>query len=165
MLLYDKLRGVPELRQESILRCELANESRIISLPGQERTIRGYSKADLIVIDEAARVPDELLVAARPMLAASKDNGRLIALSTPAGKRGWFFEAWSGGDTVWDRVRVSADQCPRISEAFLQEEMRALGAMRFAEEYQLEFIDADQAVFPTAIIDAAFTEEVVPLWP
>jgi hypothetical protein len=62
-------------------------------------------------------------------------------------------------------VRVSADQCPRISEAFLQEEMRALGAMRFAEEYQLEFIDADQAVFPTAIIDAAFTEEVVPLWP
>jgi len=130
MLLYDKLRGVPELRQESILRCELANESRIISLPGQERTIRGYSKADLIVIDEAARVPDELLVAARPMLAASKDNGRLIALSTPAGKRGWFFEAWSGGDTVWDRVRVSADQCPRISEAFLQEEMRALGAMR-----------------------------------
>jgi tRNA(Met) C34 N-acetyltransferase TmcA len=100
MLLYDKLRGVPELRQESILRCELANESRIISLPGQERTIRGYSKADLIVIDEAARVPDELLVAARPMLAASKDNGRLIALSTPAGKRGWFFEAWSGGDTV-----------------------------------------------------------------
>src|SRR6478672_11663989 len=49
---FARLKGAPALRQESVLRCELANGSRIISLPGTERTVRGYSKADLIIIDE-----------------------------------------------------------------------------------------------------------------
>jgi hypothetical protein len=164
MGLYGKLPGVPELKQESTLRCELANGSRIISLPGTEKTVRGYSRADLLIIDEAARVGDELLTAVRPMMATSKNAGRLIALSTPAGRRGWFFEAWSGGDPVWDRTRVPAEDCPRISKEFLAEELKQLGAQRFSEEYSLAFIDADEAVFPTAIIEAAFTREVVPLW-
>jgi len=42
--------------------------------------------------------------------------------------------------------------------------LKELGAQRFAEEYSLEFIDADAAVFPSALIDAAFTDAVVPLW-
>jgi hypothetical protein len=87
----------------------------------------------------------------------------MIMLSTPFGKRGAFFEAWTGSDD-WHRVRVTADQCPRISKQFLVEELRELGAMRFSEEYGLEFLDPDEAVFPSAIIDAAFTPEVVPLW-
>jgi hypothetical protein len=161
---YAKLKSVPELRQESVLRCELANGSRIISLPGTERTVRGYSKADLIVIDEAARVEDELLAATRPMMAVSEGGGRLIALSTPAGKRGWFYEAWTGSSADWHRVRVPASECPRITQAFLVEELRELGAQRFSEEYGLEFLDPDEAVFPSAIIDAAFTAEVLPLW-
>ena len=49
----------------------LANGSRIIALPGTEKTIRGYAAADLVVIDEAARVEDDLLTAVRPMLAAA----------------------------------------------------------------------------------------------
>ena len=88
---------------------------------------------------------------------------KMIMLSTPFGKRGAFFEAWTGSDD-WHRVRVTADQCPRISKQFLAEELRELGAMRFSEEYGLEFLDPDEAVFPSAIIDAAFTPEVVPLW-
>ena len=36
--------------------------------------------------------------------------------------------------------------------------------MRFSEEYELEFIDNDEAVFPTEIIAKAFTTEVTPLW-
>jgi len=161
---YAKLKGVPELRQESILRCELSNGSRIISLPGTERTVRGYSKADLVIIDEAARVEDELLAAVRPMMAISEAGGRLIALSTPAGRRGWFYESWEHGDDTWDRTRVAASDCPRISQEFLDEELRELGAQRFSEEYQLCFIEADSCVFPSAIIDRAFTSEVAPLW-
>jgi hypothetical protein len=42
--------------------------------------------------------------------------------------------------------------------------LRELGAQRFSEEYGLEFLEPDEAVFPTAIIDAAFTTEVLPLW-
>jgi hypothetical protein len=161
---YRKLAGVPELSQQSLTRCELANGSRIISLPGAERTVRGYSKADLVIIDEAARVEDDLLQAVRPMMAVAKGGGRLIALSTPFGRRGWYYEAWTNGGEVWDRTRVPASECPRISEEFLTEELKELGAQRFAEEYSLEFIDADAAVFPSAIIDAAFTDAVAPLW-
>src|SRR5262249_16031821 len=161
---YAKLKGIPELREESVLRSELPNGSRIVSLPGTERTVRGYSKADLIIIAEAARVEDSLLVATRPMMAVSVGGDRLIALSTPAGKRGWFYEAWINGGDTWHRVRVPASECPRISEAFLQEELKELGALRFSEEYQLEFVEPDQAVFPTSIVDAAFVPEIQPLW-
>jgi len=130
-------------------------------LPGSERTVRGYAAASLVIIDEAARVEDDLIAAVRPMLATSQ--GRLIALSTPAGKRGWFYEAWIGGDS-WHRVKVAATECPRISQAFLDEELRELGAQRFSEEYQLAWIDPDEAVFSSAIIDAAFSNTVRPLW-
>ena len=161
MAMHSKLKGVPGLNAESVLKAELANGSRIIALPGNERTVRGYAAADLIIIDEASRVEDDLISAVRPMMATSQ--GRLIALTTPAGKRGWFYESWIGDDSL-HRVRVTADQCPRISKQFLAEELRELGAMRFSEEYGLEFLDPDEAVFPSAIIDAAFTPEVVPLW-
>ena len=164
MLLYSKLGDTPALNSESVLKAELANGSRILALPGTEKTIRGYAAADLVVIDEAARVEDELLAAVRPMLATSSGGGRLIALTTPAGKRGWFFDAWTSCDTAWHRTCVPASACPRITQAFLDEELKELGAQRFSEEYGLEFLDPDEAVFPTAIINAAFTSEVVPLW-
>jgi hypothetical protein len=164
MSLYGKLTGVPELKAESALRCEIANGSRIISLPGTERTVRGYSRADLLLVDEAARVPDELFAAIRPMLATTKHGGRIIMLSTPAGRRGTFFEAWAGGDPVWDRTEVPASACPRITAEFLAEELKELGGQRFSEEYGLQFLDPDESVFPSAIIDAAFTDAVMPLW-
>ena len=146
----------------SVLKAELANGSRIVALPGNERTVRGYAAADLIIIvDEANRVEDDLISAVRPMMATSQ--GRLIALTTPAGKRGWFYEK-PRCRRSWHRVRVFAHECPRILKQFLDEELRELGAQRFSEEYGLQFLDADEAVFPSAIIDAAFTPEVVPLW-
>jgi hypothetical protein len=42
--------------------------------------------------------------------------------------------------------------------------MRELGPMRFSEEYQLEFRDDTESVFPGDIIERAFTREVEPLW-
>ena len=152
----------PLINAESALKLEFANGARILALPGTEKTIRGIAGAALIVIDEASRVEDELLAAVRPML-ATVANGRLIALTTPAGKRGWFYEAWHG-DSTWQRIKVSASDCPRISEDFLAEELRELGAQRFSEEYGLEFLDPDEAVFPSEIIAAAFSDEVSPLW-
>jgi hypothetical protein len=144
-----------------VLRCELENGSRIVALPGESNTIRGYSGAALVVIDEAARCPDELLSAVRPMVAVS--NGRIIGLSTPAGKRGWFHAAWHGHES-WHRVQVAATDCPRITKEFLDEELRELGALRFSEEYGLAWLDPTDSVFTDAVIMAAFTDEVLPLW-
>src|SRR5215218_10344514 len=56
---------------ERKLSLELENGSRIITLPGSEKTIRGFSDAALLIMDEASRVEDELYFAVRPMLALS----------------------------------------------------------------------------------------------
>jgi hypothetical protein len=150
---YRKLNGVPEIAAESVLRCEFKNGSRIVALPGQESTIRGYSGANLIILDEAARVEDELIGALSPMLATS--NGSLIALTTPAGKRGWFYESWIGTEE-WTRVQVSAADCPRITQAFLDEEMRRMGPSVFSEEYGLQFVDASEAMWSSDRIEKMF---------
>jgi hypothetical protein len=91
-------------------------------------------------------------------------DGSLIALTTPFGRRGWFYEAWTGDDERWTRVRVPAIDCPRLSKEFLDSELKALGGLAFSEEYGLEFNDASTAMFPSALIKRAFTSEVRPLW-
>jgi hypothetical protein len=156
------LRDPPEVAVQSALRLELANGSRIVSLPASEDTVRGYSGARLIVVDEAAHVPDSLMAAIRPILATS--GGRLIALSTPAGKRGWFYEAWRAG-VGWNRIKITADQCPRISAEFLADELAELGPTRFNEEYNCEFLDDDIQAFSQDLIDRAFQNDYQPLWP
>src|ERR671916_2087683 len=96
---------------ERKLSLELENESRIVTLPGTEKTIRGFSGAALLIVDEASRVADELYFATRPMLAVS--GGSLMMLSTPYGKRGMFYEEWSQGEG-WECYEVPALECPRI---------------------------------------------------
>jgi Terminase large subunit, T4likevirus-type, N-terminal len=146
---------------ENKLSLELANGSRIVCLPATEGTIRGMSGARLIVLDEASRVPDPLYHAVRPMLAVS--GGRLMAISTPWGKRGWWFEAWEQG-TAWHRVKVTAPECPRISAAFLEEERRSLPAQIFDQEYLCVFGDTLDSVFRHADIQAMLSDDVEPLF-
>jgi hypothetical protein len=154
--------NVPAISAESALRCEWANGSRVIALPGTERTARGWAGADLVVIDEAARVPDDLIAAIRPTM-ATKSNSRLICLSTPAGKRGWWYEAWIS-DEPWLRIKVPASESTTISKEFLDEELRTLGALRFSEEYEVTFVDDTTSVFSVAAIDRCFAHNVAPLW-
>jgi hypothetical protein len=142
------------------LSMELANGSRIISLPGSPDTIVGYSAISLLILDEAARIKDDLYALVRPMLAVG--GGRLIALSTPFGRRGWFWSAWErceeaclrGQPEPWRRFRITAGQCPRISADFLAEERLAIGERWYRQEYQTEFVDTVDAVFRTEDIEA-----------
>ena len=57
---YRLLTVPAPLAAESALRYEFANGSRMIALPGIEANVRGYSGIGLLVIDEAARVLDDL---------------------------------------------------------------------------------------------------------
>jgi hypothetical protein len=58
--LYRMLGAPAPLAAESALRYEFTNGSRMIALPGIEANVRGYSGVNLLVIDEAARVLDDL---------------------------------------------------------------------------------------------------------
>ena len=140
---------------------QLANGSRIEALPGSEKTIRGFSGVDLLVLDEASRVEDGLYFAVRPMLAVS--GGALIMLSTPAGRRGVFFEEWTEG-VGWERYAVPAEECPRISEAFLEEERRSLPRRVFDQEYRCVFTETEDAVFSVEDVAGALDPSVTPLF-
>lgn len=139
----------------------LANGSRIEALPGSEKTIRGFSGASLLILDEAARVDDGLYHAIRPMLAVS--GGALMMLSTPYGKRGVFYEAWVGSED-WHRYEVPAVDIPRISEDFLDEERRSLPPFVYRQEYECSFEETEDQVFSADLIEDAVTPDVTPLF-
>jgi len=151
----------PKLVEDNKLSLTMENGSRIVSLPGSEGTIRGFSGADLIVEDEAARVPDDLYFAVRPMLAVS--GGRLVLMSTPFGKRGHFFKEWAEGQG-WERIRITAYECPRISQEFLEEEREALGDWWFKQEYLCEFVETEDQVFSYDLVTQAIDNSIKPLF-
>ncbi len=129
------------------------NGSRIIGLPGIEGNVRGYSAVSLLLIDEAARVPDAMYKGLRPTLAVS--DGDLWLMSTPCGKRGFFYECWEHEGPEWFRVRVPATECARIAPGFLEAERRAVGPQWVAQEYMGEFVDSGAAVFGRDVVDRA----------
>ncbi|HUQ94673.1 MAG TPA: terminase family protein [Bryobacteraceae bacterium] len=136
----------------------LPNGSRIVGLAGTEMTVRGYSAVSLLLIDEASRVADSLYKALRPMLAVS--DGDLWLMSTPYGKRGFFYESWMHGGEGWERITVTATECGRISNKFLEEERRELGNIWFRQEYLCEFVDNGGAVFERDVVEGALDEHV-----
>jgi hypothetical protein len=86
-----------------------------------------------------------------------------MMLSTPFGKRGVFYEEWTGGEE-WERYTATASECPRIPPAFLEKERKTLGPWWFAQEYECRFMDTVDQVFQTEVIDKAITDEVAPLF-
>jgi len=157
--LYHRLPETVPARHLGIIALEFANGSEIHALPGSEETIRGFSAVALLVLDEGARIDDPLYESVRPMLAVS--NGKLMALSTPAGKRGWFHNEWESGEG-WHRERVIATEVPRIDPAWLRRERERIGAFAYRQEYLTEFLQDDDAYFDYDAIHRALRPDPEP---
>lgn len=131
---------------------ELENGSRIISLPARSQATVGYT-VDLLILDEAKIIPDDLYNSVRPMLAMTK--GRMIALTTPLGQRGWFWEAWkkceeaklAGEPEPYRRFRRTCWECPRLDRDFITKERQLIGDHWFQQEYECAFLDPVGALF------------------
>jgi len=129
---------------------EFKNGSKIISLPsGHEGyNIRGYT-ADMIIIDEAAYVPDEVYIAIEPALAIK--DGTLILIGTPRGKIGRFCQAWISPffskhhNTVYDN--------PLISKEYVEEQKQNMTEAEFRQEFLGEFIEESDTFFPLYLIE------------
>ena len=142
---HELLKGHMKQRKTNY-EIEFTNYSRIVCLPCKEDTIRGFARVNLLIIDEAARVPDDVYRAVRPMLAVS--NGRMVCLSTPYGKRGFFYKEWSEGGDDWLRIEIPASLVSRIEPAFLEQERRSLGETFFRQEYFCAFEALQGLVYP-----------------
>lgn len=164
-LYYLSLYGVP-VRSDAItaLKMELPNGSRIVALPGSsEKTIRVFAGVDLLLVDEAARVEDALFHSITPMLATS--GGRMVCATTPWFKRGYFFNQWQNGGDAWKRVKVTADDCPRISREFLAREKKSKPHHWYMQEYYCKWGSAAAALFDPDVCDSLLTDAVVPYAP
>ena len=180
-----------QLKNDAAFEKEFHNGSRIVALPGTERSVRGYSKPSKIIVDEAARVQDETIYALRPMMASA--NTELIMLSTPWGKRGYFHKQWQIGKNwkkilvrvAWDLVNgklqpsepeeqfhsrmlkqgILAYYSPRHDLEFLQNELdEGMDELWFRQEYMCEFVEELTNMFTREMIDRAMDDSVQPLF-
>jgi hypothetical protein len=124
-----------KLRQDStsLLRTDFG--SRIISLPGSSRAIRGYAPR-LLVLDEAAYIPEDTWLAARPMVAAT--GGRTIIQSTPAGPFGYFYDIASG-NPEWLHMTVRSDEARTITAERLAKYRGETSEDQYAQEFEAVF--------------------------
>lgn len=152
---YNALGAPIPIIEDNTTTLSLANGSRVVCLPDNDETIPGYSAPRLVVIDEASMVSDATAMAIHPMLAISR--GRLICMSTPRGKRGFWSEAWHDHSADWERIAFKATDNPRIDPGWLAEQRVLLGPRWFGQEYLGEFNESVGQLFSNEDIDAAFT--------
>lgn len=159
---YEAMETRPRLLEDNKLSMTFANGSRIISLPSDQSTVRGFSGVTMILEDEASQVKDEFYYAILPMLIIN--NGVFIAMTTPYGKRGHFFNEWMEGGDDWKRIEIPATKCPRISPEELERQRRSLGSMFFRQEFNCEFVETVDTVFAYDMVQEAFDENIKPLF-
>ncbi len=140
---------------------ELANGSRIVVIPAKEANIRGFSAVSLLVVDEAGWVPDTVYQAVRPMLAVSQ--GRIVLLSTPNGKRGFFHHEWTESGADWHRTKITATMCPRIAPEWLARERTKIPGSVYDQEYMCVFGELEDAVFRYEDVRRALADDLKPL--
>lgn len=151
-----KLDVHPGLDKDTAQGFEFDNGSRVLALPGKPSSVRGYSAPDLVIVDEAAQVPDEMFTAISPMRA--RNQGQMIEMSTPFGKRGHFYKEWQESSAI--KIEVPVTHTPRITQEFLKAERRRLGERAFMQEYYCQFRDTIEQVFPTDLIERAVTADL-----
>jgi hypothetical protein len=160
---YARLSGVPRVIVDTAKEFHLLNGSRAYAMPGSETSVRGIAGVHLLIVDEAAFVPDPLYATVRPFLATT--NGEELDLSTPHGKRGFFYRAMMRAMDATPPphmfyVRVTGPEIPRISPEFLANERAELGDFVYRQEYLCEFLDDETQVFASDLIAAAKSPEV-----
>jgi hypothetical protein len=128
----------------------LSNGSKLYCLPSglTGYGIRGFT-IDLLIADEAAFIPDEVFNAVTPAMAARK-GARMVLLSTPFGRKGYFANAFN--DPTFTTFHVSSEECPRISKEFLAQEKARLSKLVYMQEYMGEFVDELLQWFPDELI-------------
>jgi hypothetical protein len=110
--------------------------------------LRGYTIKKLM-IDEGSRMSDEFFIAVSPMLSVIK--GSMDIASTPCGKTGFFYKC--SLDKKFKKFYVSAEDCPRHTKEFLDNEKERLSKLAYAQEYLAVFTDELKRLFSNELIN------------
>lgn len=154
------------ITRDTRTRIEFTNGSIIESLPGQSYdSIRGIT-INLVLIDEAAYVPDELFVVLYPTILTTK--GKVVLISTPAFACGEFYRACKDVNSEYTAFHMTHDDAvfedgtPFVDRVELErEKMRCGGAEspEYIREYLADFTDAQGAFFNLKAIEDALVDD------
>lgn len=164
--LFQKIRGTLERAGEfeerpvkdNMHELVLRNGSRIICLPSNPDTIRGFSSVNELLVDEAGMVDDAVFAAVEPMMVRSK--GSLVLMTTPKGQRGHFHSIWLNGKG-WERYEVTwrdVVDYGHFTQADLDHFREEHGEWMFKQEYECQFLSTIDAVFPIEQIQKALSD-------
>ena len=96
----------------------------------------GYT-GNIVIVDEAAIVEDDVIGAASPTL--SRTNGKLWLLSTPHGQTGLFYNVWHDKDlTDWFKVKATIEDSAYATPEFIAEQKR-LFPFNVRQDFYCEF--------------------------
>jgi len=136
----------------------LSNGSEIRSVPASERQIRGWT-VDLLIVDEAALVSEEVLLGAALPTTAARPDARIVLASTPWAMEGAFYRfAIAGFNSIDENTRTSQwklTDAPWITSSVVEHARATLPPLRFQAEFEGEFVGASDALFPPADLKAA----------
>jgi hypothetical protein len=116
--------------------------------------LRGFTIKKLMS-DEDSRMSEEYHVAVMPML--SVVGGSMDVASTPFGKRDkegnekFFYKC--SLDPKFKKFYVSAEDCPRHTKEFLEEQRNRMTKLQYAQEYLAVFTDELQRIFSDELIN------------
>ena len=144
----------------------LTNKSQILARPvgNTGDAVRGFT-GDVLIVDEASRMPKMMWTAARPTLLTT--GGEIWMCSTPFGKQGYFYECFLNKHQNYKVFRISSEKVIRnrpIRYAWTKERKEAaiksleeakeeMSELEYAQEYLGEFIDDLRRYFDDELID------------
>ena len=133
----------------------LPNGLRILGLAAREAAVRGYT-ADFVFLDEAARIPDEVMDAPLPVVAVR--NGDWWMASTPMGRRGRFYETWEYGGPEILRVSATWRENPRLAAGFVEKVRKARGDAYVRQEFECQFVENGQFLLDKQQVTEVFVK-------
>jgi hypothetical protein len=144
----------------------LSNGSEVRSVPASERAIRGWT-TDLLLIDEAAQVDDDLILGAAIPTTAARPDARIVLAGSPGAAEGAFYtfaEQGEHGDehVVTHRWRLA--DATWIGEHVVASARSALAPAQFEREYEGRFAETglDERVIERSLIDEAQRRDLEP---
>jgi len=122
--------------------------------------IRGYT-IDWLIADEAAFIPEDVWPAVTPMM--STTGGKIILLSTPFGKLGYFYERFMDNDfkkwhiNAQDVAEKRLEPQRSYLQHFHEKERGRMTKLQYAQEYLGDFVDELRQIFSNEVLKFACT--------
>ena len=167
---YKAYLKVPKKKKPTKNKINLNNGSSYIVRPvgNTGDAVRGFT-ADVLIVDEAAYMPELMWIAAKPTLLTT--GGDIWLCSTPHGKKGYFYECFenkAGRFKVWHISSEEVITERPITEGWtetkrveamkiLEEEKKEMSELQYAQEYLGKFVEDLMRYFPDELIDKVCT--------